>query len=148
MKKILATIMSTVIIAAVAVVVVYNAQPNNNQPTTTTTNASAATKQIPTEKALIKESDAIDMIESYSDKQLGLSKEDRQKCSFMVSNYGEVIGNESYVKVIAATKKEHKDKKSGKITFTFDTKGEYFISYDGNKVMMKDSSTGKYTTIK
>ena len=98
-----------------------------------------ATKEesvIVTEKAKIKDADAINYIESYSSKQLGLTEDDRAKCSFMVASDGEEIDGKNYIKIIAAIKNEQKGD-DGKTTYTFDTKGEYFISFNGDEVLKK-----------
>lgn len=98
-----------------------------------------ATKEesvIVTEKAKIKDADAINYIESYSSKQLGLTEDDRAKCSFMVASDGEEIDGKKYIKIIAAIKNEQKGD-DGKTTYTFDTKGEYFISFNGDEVLKK-----------
>ncbi|WP_296969435.1 hypothetical protein [uncultured Eubacterium sp.] len=95
---------------------------------------------VATEKAKIKDADAIDYIESYSSKQLGLTENDRAKCSFMVASDGEEINGKSYIQVIAAIKKEHKSD-DGQATYTFDTKGEYYISFDGDEVLRKDGNS-------
>lgn len=98
------------------------------------------TSAVATEKAKIKDADAINYIESYSSKQLGLTEEDRAKCSFMVASDGEEINGKSYIQVIAAIKKEHKSD-DGQATYTFDTKGEYYISFDGDEVLRKDGNS-------
>ena len=97
-----------------------------------------ATKEsvIVTEKAKIKDADAINYIESYSSKQLGLTEDDRAKCSFMVASDGEEIDGKKYIKIIAAIKNEQKGN-DGQVTYTFDTKGEYFISFNGDEVLKK-----------
>ncbi len=95
---------------------------------------------VATEKAKIKDADAINYIESYSSKQLGLTEDDRAKCSFMVASDGEEINGKSYIQVIAAIKKEHKSDDS-QATYTFDTKGEYYISFDGDEVLRKDGNS-------
>lgn len=95
---------------------------------------------VATEKAKIKDADAINYIESYSSKQLGLTEDDREKCSFMVASNGEEINGKSYIQVIAAIKKEHKSD-DGQATYTFDTKGEYYISFDGDEVLRKDGNS-------
>lgn len=95
---------------------------------------------VATEKAKIKDADAINYIESYSSKQLGLTEDDRAKCSFMVASDGEEINGKSYIQVIAAIKKEHKSD-DGQITYTFDTKGEYYISFNGDEVLRKDGNS-------
>lgn len=95
---------------------------------------------VATEKAKIKDADAINYIESYSSKQLGLTEDDRAKCSFMVASDGEEINGKSYIQVIAAIKKEQKSD-DGQATYTFDTKGEYYISFDGDEVLRKDGNS-------
>lgn len=95
---------------------------------------------VSTEKAKIKDADAINYIESYSSKQLGLTEDDRAKCSFMVASDGEEINGKSYIQVIAAIKKEHKSD-DGQATYTFDTKGEYYISFNGDEVLRKDGNS-------
>lgn len=95
---------------------------------------------IATEKAKIKDADAIKYIESYSSKQLGLTDEEKKDCSFMVASDGEEIDGKKYIKIIAAIKNEQTDD-NGKTTYTFDTKGEYFISFNGNEVLKKSGNT-------
>lgn len=91
---------------------------------------------IVTEKAKIKDADAINYIESYSSKQLGLTDEEKKACSFMVASDGEEIDGKKYIKIIAAIKNEQKGD-DGKTTYTFDTKGEYFISFNCDEVLKK-----------
>lgn len=95
---------------------------------------------IVTEKAKIKDADAINYIESYSSKQLGLTDEEKKACSFMVASDGEEINGKKYIKIIAAIKNEQKGD-DGKTTYTFDTKGEYFISFNGDEVLRKDGNS-------
>ena len=97
---------------------------------------------VATEKAKIKDADAIKYIEGYSSKQLELTEDDRARCSFMVASDGEDINGKKYVKVIAAIKHEHKDD-NGKSTFTLETKGEYFISFDSSEVLKKNGDSYK-----
>lgn len=101
-----------------------------------------ATKEsvIVTEKAKIKDADAINYIESYSSKQLGLTDDEKKACSFMVASDGEEINGKKYIKIIAAIKNEQKGD-DGKTTYTFDTKGEYFISFNGDEVLKKNGDT-------
>lgn len=95
---------------------------------------------VATEKAKIKDADAINYIESYSSKQLGLTDEEKKACSFMVASDGEKIDGKKYIKIIAAIKNEQTDD-NGKTTYTFDTKGEYFISFNGDEVLKKSGDT-------
>lgn len=103
-------------------------------------NKAETASAVATEKAKIKDADAINYIESYSCKQLGLTENDRAKCSFMVASDGEEINGKSYIQVIAAIKKEHKSD-DGQATYTFDTKGEYYISFDGDEVLRKNGNS-------
>ena len=114
----------------------------------TTTAKQATTEQMTTDSAVIKEADAINLIESYSDKELGLSAEDRKKASFMVASDGVKIEDDYYIEVVATIKTEHKD--GEKTTYTFDHLGIYYIRYDGKKVMRKDmkSEEAKYVDMK
>ena len=111
----------------------------SKQADTTQTEQSTAV-QVPTDEAKIKNADAVSYIESYSNKKIGLSDDDRARCSFMVASDGENINGKKYVKVIAAIKHEHKDD-NGKSTFTLETKGEYFISFDSSEVLKKNGDS-------
>ena len=95
---------------------------------------------IVTEKAKIKDADAINYIESYSSKQLGLTDNEKKACSFMVASDGEEIDGKKYIKIIAAIKNEQKGN-DDQVTYTFDTKGEYFISFNGDEVLKKSGDT-------
>lgn len=134
MKKFLAIILSLVILAGV---LAGCSTKDDNKETTT-----KGTTEITTDEAVIKEADAIDYIKSYSAKELGLSDEDYKTCSFMVGGQGIEIDGEYFIKVVAAIKNKHVDD-NGKETFTFDIKGEYYISYDGKKVLQKDLTAEK-----
>lgn len=92
--------------------------------------------QLPTDEAKIKDNDAIKLIKSYSNVELGLDDETAEQCSFMVQNDGTVIDNEKYVKVVAVI-----ETKNDNDTYSFDTKGEYFISFDGDTVLKKSDNT-------
>lgn len=88
--------------------------------------------EVSTDEAQIKDNEAIDLVKSFSNDELGLDDETAGKCSFLVQKNGEVIDGENYVKVIAAEKKEADDG-----TYTFDIKGEYYISFNGDTVLKK-----------
>ena len=111
----------------------------------TTTKAS---NEMTTDSAVIKEADAINLIESYSDKELGVTAKQRKEASFMVASDGTKIDNKNYIQVIATIKEEHKD--GDKVTYTFNNLGEYYIRYDGKKIMRKDmdSTDAKYIDMK
>ena len=122
-----------------AVAIILGACTICNALTFTACSKQDATKEesvIVTEKAKIKDADAINYIESYSSKQLGLTDEEKKACSFMVASDGEEIDGKKYIKIIAAIKNEQKGD-DGKTTYTFDTKGEYFITFNGDEVLKK-----------
>lgn len=125
---------SIILCAFIIICSVAFASCSKQESTTETASAVA------TEEAKIKDADAISYIESYSSKQLGLTENDRAKCSFMVASNGEEINGKSYIQVIAAIKKEHKSE-DGQATYTFDTKGEYYISFNGDEVLRKDGNS-------
>lgn len=136
MKKFLPIILCLVIVCGL-----FAACSNDKteDDTTTTTETTAIT----TDDAKITQGDAIRLIESYSNEELGITAEQRAECSFLVAGEGEEIDGKFYIKVIAAVKQQHVAE-DGSITFTFDEKGAYFIRYDGEQVMSKDMTTGEY----
>ena len=134
MKKIITLIICVSVLSSIVVLSACSKQAD-----TTQTEQSTAV-QVHTDEAKIKNADAVSYIESYSNKELGLSDDDRARCSFMVASDGEDINGKKYVKVIAAIKHEHKDD-NGKSTFTLETKGEYFISFDSNEILKKNGDS-------
>ena len=138
------------IICAAIAICVFSACAKKTEKETTTAKASKETSvtAITTDDAVIKDADAINLIESYSDKELGLTKEERKKASFMVASNGVDIEGKNYIEVIATVKNEHKD--GDKTTYTFDNLGVYYISYNGKKIFRKDmkSETAKYIDMK
>lgn len=145
MKKIL-----TVILCISIAVCIFAACSNGAEDASTTALSSKAVKKttqvITTGTAAVIQADAINLITSYSAKELGLTKDDMKKCSFMVASEGTKIKNDYYIKVIATIKIPHKD--GDKTTFSFDNKGIYFIRYDGKKILSKNTETGNYTELK
>lgn len=101
---------------------------------------------ITTDEAKITDADAVRLIESYDDDELGLTSEIREECSFMIANSGTKIEDDYYIKVIAAIKTEHDE--DGQRTYTFDNKGEYYIRYDGEQILSLDMETGEYSEMK
>lgn len=157
MKKIIVSIMCVVVVLSAFVACSKTAENDKTTTASETTTTAAAenttgdkvetTKTKPTDKAVIKEANAIELVKSYSDEDLGLTKEVRDKCSFMVANSGVEIEKEMYINVVAVIKTENKDEKSGKTTYTFDQKGAYYISFDGKKIMRADKGN-KYVELK
>lgn len=139
MKKFLAIAAAIIMMGCV-----FTACSSSNDKTTTT-KAAETTVENPTDDAKIKDSDAVSFIkDSYTEKELGLDKV-KDEYSFMIASTGEKIDGELYVKVAANVKTENDEtSEGGKTTYTLKSVGEYYISYDGEKVLMKDSDTGEY----
>lgn len=156
MKKIFGIVMTILIAASVACAAMLSSSEEKVEKATTTSSSTQSTnptrqekvttKIVTTDKAKIKESAAITLIENCSAKKLGMSNEVKKRCSFMVASNGEKIKDLYYIKVIAVIKKPHKDA-DGETIYSFDTKGEYYISYDGTTVLTKDLKNGEYSEI-
>lgn len=87
--------------------------------------------------------DAIEKIQSFSMKKLGLSGE-KKDYHFMVSTEMKEINDSEYFEVIAAVVNESKNKKDVSI----DTKAAYYVSKNGKKCLKLDSKTGEYKSLK
>ena len=138
MKKFLAVLLAAVTVACMFVACSKADDKNTTQSTT-------ASVENATDKAKIKDSDAINFIKtSYTKKELGLDKV-KEKYNFMISQNGVKIGKKQYVKVAAnIMKKNDTTSKDGKQTYSLTPVGEYYISFDGDEVLMKDLKSGKY----
>lgn len=138
MKKFLAVLLAAVTVACMFVACSKADDKNTTQSTT-------ASVENATDKAKIKDSDAINFIKtSYTKKELGLDKV-KEKYDFMISQNGVKIGKKQYVKVAAnIMKKNDTTSKDGKQTYSLTHVGEYYISFDGDEVLMKDLKSGKY----
>lgn len=138
MKKFLAVLLAAVTVACMFVACSKADDKNTTQSTT-------ASVENATDKAKIKDSDAINFIKtSYTKEELGLDKV-KEKYDFMISQNGVKIGKKQYVKVAAnIMKKNDTTSKDGKQTYSLTPVGEYYISFDGDEVLMKDIKSGKY----
>lgn len=138
MKKFLAVLLAAVTVACMFVACSKADDKNTTQSTT-------ASVENATDKAKIKDSDAIKFIQNaYTKKELGLDKV-KEKYDFMISQNGVKIGKKQYVKVAAnIMKKNDTTSKDGKQTYSLTPVGEYYISFDGDEVLMKDLKSGKY----
>lgn len=138
MKKFLAVLLAAVTVACMFVACSKADDKNTTQSTT-------ASIENATDKAKIKDSDAINFIKtSYTKEELGLDKV-KEKYDFMISQNGIKIGKKQYVKVAAnIMKKNDTTSKDGKQTYSLTPVGEYYISFDGDEVLMKDLKSGKY----
>lgn len=141
MKKIIALLLTLLI--SLCLISCSNQNSASDEETTTTTKIT--TTRLETEKATIKDSEAIELIKSYSPKELGLTEKDMQECSFMIAKYGETIDNVDYVKVVATVKTEHVD--NGETTYTLENRGEYYISFDGKTILSKNLTDGTYSNL-
>ena len=142
MKKLLAILLAVIVSACVFAGCSKNENKGDDK-TTTTTNASNWTTLEEIKEAAIIQSDAINLIKSYSAEELSLTKKEKKNCSFMFSNNAHEIDGVKCVQVIATVKEEHKNDK-GEVSYTFDNKGEYYISFDGKQMFKKDMKSGKY----
>ena len=138
MKKFLAVLLAAVTVACMFVACSKADDKNTTQSTT-------ASVENATDKAKIKDSDAINFIKtSYTKKELGLDKV-KEKYDFMISQNGVKIGKKQYVKVAAnIMKKNDTTSKDGKQTYSLTPVGEYYISFNGDAVLIKDLKSGKY----
>lgn len=138
MKKFLAVLLAAVTVACMFVACSKADDKNTTQSTT-------ASVENATDKAKIKDSDAINFIKtSYTKEELGLDKV-KEKYDFMISQNGVKIGKKQYVKVAAnIMKKNDTTSKDGKQTYSLTPVGVYYISFNGDEVLMKDLKSGKY----
>ncbi len=138
MKKFLAVLLAAVTVACMFVACSKADDKNTTQSTT-------ASVENATDKAKIKDSDAINFIKTaYTKEELGLDKV-KEKYDFMISQNGVTIDKKQYVKVAAnIMKKNDTTSKDGKQTYSLTPVGEYYISFDGDEVLMKDLESGKY----
>lgn len=138
MKKFLAVLLAAVTVACMFVACSKADDKNTTQSTT-------ASVENATDKAKIKDSDAIKFIQNaYTKEELGLDKV-KEKYDFMISQNGVTIDKKQYVKVAAnIMKKNDTTSKDGKQTYSLTPVGEYYISFDGDEVLMKDLESGKY----
>lgn len=141
MKKLLAVLLAVITVCCVFVA----CSKADDKETTTKSESTSFTVQNPTDKAKIKDKDAIDFIKSaYTPEELGLDKV-KEKYSFMISSNGEKIDKKEYVKVAANVMKKNSEKNAeGKETYSLTPVGEYYISFDGQEVLMKDLKSGEY----
>lgn len=116
MKKLLAVLLAVITVGCVFVAC---SKADNKKETTTKSESTSFTVQNPTDKAKIKDKDAIDFIKNaYTPEELGLDKV-KEKYSFMISSSGEKIDKKEYVKVAANVMKKNSEKNAdGKETYS------------------------------
>lgn len=131
--------------SVVALVTVFSACSAKEETETT---SSTAVGEVPTQEAVVKEADAVNFIEqSYTKEELGLDKVEKDY-SMMVASNGVDIDGDKYVKVVAnVIVRNDTTNEEGKETFSMETMGEYFISFDAETVLMKDRQSGEYVEL-
>lgn len=97
----------------------------------------------PIEKAEISGYEATQLISSKDAKVLGLEGSTKDY-RFMLASEGKVIDNINYIEVLAMINGE--ENKDGSLNVT--TAGDYFVSYDGKKILVRDLTTGEFSEIK
>lgn len=134
MKKFLALLFSICVIVGVFAACSSKSDKDN----TTSSSAPASTvTTIPTEQAKINDADAINLIQSYSQKELGLSDDEYSNCTFMVNSSGKTVSGKKgyYILVTAGIKKSAGKNDKGQQLTTIESVGNYYISYDGKEIL-------------
>ena len=139
MKKLFAVLLCVCV--AAGTFAACSAQDGKKENTTTSVNTTAPA---PTDDAKIAQQDAINLVQSYTAEELGLTEEQKQKCSFMVNGGAVEVEGKQYIQVIATVKNEQKNE-NGEVSYTFDNQGEYYIRFDGKEILSKNLETGEYT---
>ena len=134
MKKVLALIFTCCVI--VGVFTACSSKSDKGNTTSPTAPASTVTT-IPTKQAKVNDSDAISLIQSYSRKELGLTKDEYDKCTFMVNSSGKTVSGKKgyYILVTAGIKKSAGKNDKGQQLTTIDAVGNYYISFDGKEIL-------------
>ena len=134
MKKVLALIFTCCVI--VGVFTACSSKSDKGNTTSSTAPASTVTT-IPTKQAKVNDSDAISLIQSYSRKELGLTKDEYDKCTFMVNSSGKTVSGKKgyYILVTAGIKKSAGKNDKGQQLTTIDAVGNYYISFDGKETL-------------
>ena len=122
MKKVLALIFTCCVI--VGVFTACSSKSDKGNTTSSTAPASTVTT-IPTKQAKVNDSDAISLIQSYSRKELGLTKDEYDKCTFMVNSSGKTVSGKKgyYILVTAGIKKSAGKNDKGQQLTTIDAVG-------------------------
>lgn len=147
MKRIVSLIISLVLICTVlAGCSAKDTDKDNGKDIQPTDN----TVVVPTDDAIVKDSNAIQYIESnFSREELGLDKVG-DDYKLMVSSNGVKYDGERYVKVVAGvvTENEGVTTDDGKKTYSLNTVAEFLISFDGKTVLKKAEGENDYTKLK
>lgn len=136
MKKFLAVLISVIIV----MMAFAACTPNEPEDHGNETEAPVSATELTTGTAVLRSSSATEYIKLYTAEELSLSQEDYENCSYIVHSTGIEIEGDYYINVAVVNMIPHTDE-NGKETFTFDTKGDYYIRYDGKRVLKKDLSS-------
>ncbi len=137
MKKLFAVLFAVIIAVTVFAACSKNAETDEDHGNVSETESASV---VTTDTAVLSGSKAVDYIKLYTAEELSLSQEDYDNCSYMVASEGQSVEGDYYVKVAVVNKIAHTDE-AGNETYTFDSKGEYFIRYDGKRVLKKDMTS-------
>lgn len=121
----------------------YHVHTDENGETYTHQNGEEKQTQKSKDKNVIEGSEAIEKIQTFSEKKLGL-KEKKKKYSFLASTESKEIEGKKYIEVIASVIKKDKDGKTASI----DTKGTYYVSEDGKICLKRNDKTGEMEELK
>lgn len=140
MKKALVVVLSFLMVCSVFAACSADNKDDEDSKKTTVTTAAV----IETQEAVIKESDAINFIKNaYTEEELGLADVEKDY-SLMVASSGVEVEGKKYIKVAANVMSQSDvTTDEGKPTYNFTAVGEYYISFDGKTVLMKDMKSGK-----
>ena len=119
------------------------ASKDAKESTSATERETTVASKTPIEKAKISTADATDIIKSFPVEKLGLEGK-IEDYRIMVSTTGKVFDGVDYLEVVAS--KVTKENEDG--TVDMDTVGQYFVSYDGSKTLIRDLKTGKVKELK
>lgn len=125
-----------VVITVVVAVFAFVGCSNNTEDETTSSTT------ITTAPAVIKDSDAVDLIKTYTAEELQLNGS-LDDYKIMVNNSGHQIDGKYYIKVIAS--KVSEPDADGRVTI--DTYGQYFINYDGSEILIYNETDDTYTPV-
>lgn len=91
--------------------------------------------QMPTDEAKISGSNAINLLKSYSEKELGLDKIDKDY-QFLLSTSGSEIDGKKYIRAEAGAMEESGTNSEGKTTYQMTSYKTIYISYDGKTILV------------
>ena len=148
-KFLIELIIAVVLMITVAVVgaVVESKRPISGEAkqlkmSVTDSKGKTKTDENSTADATIQPNEAIEMVSSLSEEQLGIKNKD--KYSFMMNNAAFTIGKDKYIQIVAAIKKKNKDG-----SFNIKPVAKYYVSFDGSKILKENpDAKNEYIEIK